>query len=602
MPHDIEVCSCSLAGHQKRIHILSDIEPICRMAWLDHTILTLVLNLGLLSLAALSMFILISSAKLPMDSRLRAIASGSVYGLVTGLVVIISIDGPPGATFNASAAPVLIVGYFSGPIGGVIVATCGAIARYSLGDPMAIGGAVSFYLYLLAALAFRRFTNKEIMTAARLAVLSIFATFCVFPSYVIGIPAATGITILASTWHILLVVNLVGTVLLGLAAIHIRAFTARQEEFDAILTCSPDGILTVDHMRCIRSLNPSAISLFDWSEEEIIGKDISVLVPDALQESHCALVDGFIKDDDLLFSEMTGFRIVDALKKDRTTFPVLISLAKIQTGPEPLIAVTVHDMSEIAEARKNLVKMTSALAMQLQESTNANEAKNRFLANMSHELRTPLNAIIGYASLIRTLGPDQMSVEKLDEYITDIQHGGESLLTLINNVIDISKIEEEASGLDISRHHVSEILNSVVTFLKVLADQREVRLKLNVDPDVTVLCDLQTTIQAFTNVLSNAIKYSPVGGEITVGTNRSEEGVVIAVEDDGPGVSEHVMERLGEPFLRGESPEVRETEGSGLGLALSMKFLERQNGRLEIARKSPNGTIASLHLPAEIMN
>ena|GEM_PF-862067 len=562
-------------------------------------VLSLLTNLGLLSLAALTVFLFFSKVQTAPTSKKGSVFVGIVYGLASILVVSVPIEGPLGSSFDTRAAPILIVTYFSGPLSGAIAATMGAVARFEVGGPAVLGGMASFYLYLFAALLFRAITRQRDPSVFGFVGLATLASVCVIPAFFIGQPMQAGLEILRSFGHVLFIGNLIGTVLLGLVVTQMRGLLSKEHEHDAILRSSPDGIVTVDQARRIRSMNPSALSMFGWGEEAVIGQDISLLVPAHAHAQHDAFADSFIQDAHANFREMTGYRIVDALKHDGTVFPVLISLSKIYLSRDPIIVATVHDMTEVRDARRNLEKMSETLARQLRESTDANDAKNRFLANMSHELRTPLNAIIGYTGLIEAIGVKNLSDEKLLEYIADIQTGGEALLKMINDVIDISKIERNDGALDIATHSLSEITDPTVRLLDVLAAKRDITVGVaKGGASIRVECDIQLTRQAFLNILSNAIKFSPTGSEITVRSYREGDQVFLCVDDRGPGFSDEILNRLGEPFLRSDDPFIRGTEGTGLGLAITMRFLERQNGQLDIANREQGGASATISLPA----
>ena len=292
---------------------------------------------------------------------------------------------------------------------------------------------------------------------------------------------------------------------------------------------------------------------------------------------------------------MTGFRIVQGQRKNGSHLPILVSLSKYRKAGDTITVATVHDMTEVHSARQDLVKLSSQLAAQLNEAIAINEAKNRFLANISHELRTPLNAIIGFSSFLETAQSGDISNEKSKEYLADIRLSGEALLAMIADVIDISKIEEDRLDVDLQPTTVETVTNDAIKLTLNAANARKISL-VPVSLEGQVIADVLSLRQVLTNLITNSIKYSPTGSEIRIYSEIVGDQTTITVEDDGIGIPDAVISRLGEPFLRGESPEVRMTEGAGLGLALSIRFLERQNGELRLERKESGGTRATIVL------
>jgi two-component system cell cycle sensor histidine kinase PleC len=236
-----------------------------------------------------------------------------------------------------------------------------------------------------------------------------------------------------------------------------------------------------------------------------------------------------------------------------------------------------------------------SLADALEGANTANYSKSLFLANMSHELRTPLNAVIGFSSLLEETDLTNLSPAKIKEYLFDIRSSGEQLLSLVNDLIDISKIEEDQLDILLEPVSIDEVVNMAIKMNSADARKRDMTFETG-DLNINVLADSRTLIQVISNLASNAIKYSPLSSKITISAQSTLERVTICVEDEGPGIAKDIVDRIGEPFLRAETSDVRMTEGAGLGLALSRRLLERQNGKMFFENRDPVGTIASVEL------
>ena len=456
---------------------------------------------------------------------------------------------------------------------------------------------MSFYFYTLVGVVFWKLFQPRPLKTIELVLLGIIGTLAVIPAFFIGQSAERAWTILESFWPVLLASNVLSVVLLGSITGQMREFVSSRREFNAIINSSPDGIITVDINHKIRSLNAAAERMFGWKQDEIKGLDIDVLVQKEVQRAHSAFVEGFIRNPEKRVLDMTGFRVVFARHKSGSQFPVLVSLAKYRSYGREMIAATVHNMTEIHSARQNLENMAEELTSKLFEATAANDAKNKFLSNMSHELRTPLNAIIGFAGLLESINEKPLINDKHREYIHDIRVSGENLLSMINDILDISKIENDATDLCIDEMAIARVRDDARRLTEITAAERGINIHYSGNWEITAAYDERATAQVLVNLINNAIKFSPSGSEIHVSSCESDYGVEISVVDQGPGVPDRVLDRLGEPFLRGANPEVRDTEGTGLGIALSIRLMERQGGSLSLTSAPGLGTTARITLP-----
>jgi len=244
---------------------------------------------------------------------------------------------------------------------------------------------------------------------------------------------------------------------------------------------------------------------------------------------------------------------------------------------------------------------TAALRRATQKAELANRSKSEFLANMSHELRTPLNAIIGFSELLQTPGAAGIGKESRMQYIGDIAASGRHLLSLINDLLDLSKIEADELVLREEVFDPAVEINDCLKFVADRAGQVDVTITRNYGPDLPLLkADLRTCKQMVLNLVTNAIKFTEPGGTVTVSVQRApDSGIVVAVSDTGIGMDPAEIEVALQPFRQIDSGLARRHEGTGLGLPLVRALAELHGGRLEIASEPNKGTTATVRFPAE---
>ena len=228
----------------------------------------------------------------------------------------------------------------------------------------------------------------------------------------------------------------------------------------------------------------------------------------------------------------------------------------------------------------------------------ANRHKSEFLANMSHELRTPLNAIIGFSEVLSQRMFGEVN-QKQAEYLEDIQASGQHLLSLINDILDLSKIEAGKMELQPSRFSLGAALQSVVMMVRERAAARGIELTSSVDPDTGVVdADERKIKQVVLNLLTNAVKFTPAGGRVELRAERNADGVVVRVADIGIGIAPADQARVFEEFTQARAGESREQEGTGLGLTLSRAFVELHGGRLWVESELGKGSTFTFTLPS----
>ncbi|MGF7156777.1 PAS domain-containing sensor histidine kinase [Bartonella heixiaziensis] len=242
-------------------------------------------------------------------------------------------------------------------------------------------------------------------------------------------------------------------------------------------------------------------------------------------------------------------------------------------------------------------KLNKSLKAEKERAESANKAKSEFLANMSHELRTPLNAILGFSDIMlqSTFGP--LGSERYKEYMHDIYNSGTHLLTLINDILDMSKIEAGRFTLDCKNIDLEPIISEAVRTLTPQAQEKNISITTNIAPELHAEVDCRAMRQIFLNLISNAVKFTPSGGSIDVCAFQKKNNLVFKIKDTGVGIPQSAIKKLGQPFEQVENQFTKTHTGSGLGLAISRSLLELHKGKLEIISKEMKGTTVTITMP-----
>jgi signal transduction histidine kinase len=254
---------------------------------------------------------------------------------------------------------------------------------------------------------------------------------------------------------------------------------------------------------------------------------------------------------------------------------------------------------KVDERTRDLAAALEAIEVQRQQLEAASRHKSEFLANMSHELRTPLNAIIGFSQLLVNRRFGELTTDQA-EYIADILDSGRHLLALINDILDLSKIEAGRMDLELGQFEMREVLENGLTMVRERAALHRIRLSLDVASDVgTVQGDERKVKQVVFNLLSNAVKFTPANGRVDVLARHFEGELQVAVRDSGVGIAAEDQARIFEEFQQVSSGATSTREGTGLGLALARKFVELHGGRLWVESEVGAGSTFTFTLPAQ---
>jgi len=252
-----------------------------------------------------------------------------------------------------------------------------------------------------------------------------------------------------------------------------------------------------------------------------------------------------------------------------------------------------------AVLEKKVEDRTAELREKTRLLEEANQHKSEFLANMSHELRTPLNAIIGFSEVLsaRLCGP---LTPKQEEYLNDICASGELLLALINDILDLSKIEAGHMELELSTFDLPETLSGTMTLVRERAQTHDVQLSLDVDPNLSdIVADERKVRQMVLNLLSNAVKFTPAGGKVDLSARLDAGELQIRVRDTGVGIAPQDQPLVFEEFRQVGGDDARH-EGTGLGLALTRRFAELHGGRVELESAPGEGSTFTVRIPSRV--
>jgi two-component system cell cycle sensor histidine kinase PleC len=274
--------------------------------------------------------------------------------------------------------------------------------------------------------------------------------------------------------------------------------------------------------------------------------------------------------------------------------------ARLIDSEQRLIA-TVADLRSSQQALEFQARQLADLAEKYGEektrAEDANQAKSKFLANMSHELRTPLNAIIGFSEIMEAgmFGP--LGAAKYDEYCRDIRRSGQFLLEVINDVLDMSKIEAGRIKLDFEEVEIEQVVADAVRVVSGRAQAKRLTLVCELAPGIRLRADKRAVKQIALNLLSNAVKFTPDGGRVRVRTRAWGGSVALVFEDTGIGIPKQAVNKLGRPFEQVESLLTKTHQGSGLGLAIAKSLTELHGGAMRIRSTLDRGTTVMLRFP-----
>jgi PAS domain S-box-containing protein len=370
-------------------------------------------------------------------------------------------------------------------------------------------------------------------------------------------------------------------------------------KFRALLEAAPDAMVVVEPKGTIGLVNARVEKLFGYQRDELLGKPVEILIPQGFPSQHPGL-----SADSLLPTQPqrreAALELI-ARRKDGTEFPVEISLARLDTEEGTLTSAAIRDVSERKRVEQQIIELNQQFREKAAEAEVANRAKSVFLSTMSHEIRTPMNAILGYTQLLlrdpKLEGPARANLEI-------IGRSGEHLLTLLNDILDVSKIEAGRAEVRLTTFHLPRLLDDLAALFLLRAESKALRFEMLTDATKVYLsADEGKLRQAMVNLVGNAVKFT-VRGHIKVRVNlqtRSDNRVWLTaqVEDTGPGMTLAEQQMLFQPFSQTERG-LNTTGGSGLGLFISRNYARLMGGDISVSSKPGEGSIFQLEIPVEL--
>lgn len=366
-------------------------------------------------------------------------------------------------------------------------------------------------------------------------------------------------------------------------------------ELTAIMDTATDGVATMDERGRILSLNRSAEALFGYDQREVTGENFTLLLA---PESHITALDYLegLKGGGVAALLNDG-REVQGRVRQGGRIPLYMTLGRVADGDEPKFSAVLRDMTAWKRAEADLVDAKRS-------AEKASAQKSDVLAKISHEIRTPLNAILGFTEVMSEERFGPIGNERYKEYLSDIHQSGGYLISLINDLLDLAKIEAGKMDLTFTGVNLNEIASSAVALLQPEANRQRVVLRTGFQPKLpSVVADDRSLRQIVINVLSNAVKFTDAGGQVILSTALGDRGeVILRVRDTGIGMTEKELGLAMEPFRQVASTRRTNSAGiggTGLGLPITKALVEANKGMILITSAKNEGTLVEITFPPQ---
>lgn len=349
--------------------------------------------------------------------------------------------------------------------------------------------------------------------------------------------------------------------------------------FQSIWKTVVDGMIVIDHLGIIQMVNPATLKIFGYDEEELVGENVKILMPKRYSSEHDQYLSNFMGGGP---NKIIGIgRIVEGKTKSGREISMYLAVSELMVGDQVCFVGILRDLTEKVRVENEIIKAK-------EEAEKANLAKSHFLSSMSHELRTPMNTILGFAQLLQVTDEKNIKYELYQEATQHILKSGDHLLNLIDDVLDLSKIEAGIIAVSLEDIDVREIIDECIDLTKFLATSNNIKIIFRPDDrgKTFIHADRVRVRQGLINLISNAIKYNREGGTVSIVYGKLKRKFVrIDVADTGYGIPPKMHDQLFIPFDR-LGLENSVIEGSGVGLAITQKIIRMMKGDIGFSSSS----------------
>jgi PAS domain S-box-containing protein len=360
-----------------------------------------------------------------------------------------------------------------------------------------------------------------------------------------------------------------------------RAEILAERRYRELIENAPDAILQVNPAGAIVIANCTAETMFGYTRDELMGLGVDLLVPKANRAAHPSHRQAFAKAG---VTRPMGLELdLFAQRKDGSKFPVEISLSPMKMENGVHVTAVIRDVTDRKLTEQRVRSLQESYMTELEarhkEAERLNQLKSEFMASISHELRTPLHTIIGFAELLAEQSDGELNF-KQQRFLHHIQVDSEHLLGLINDVLDLSRIEAGGLHLHTEPLRLIKIIGESINAIRPYAESKSVAITMGDDLDFAVIADPMRLRQILYNLLSNGAKFTQPGGEVNVSAVVEEDKVRITVSDTGLGIAPEECTRIFDKFYQVGFTPVGVREGTGLGLAICKQLVEMQKGTI----------------------
>lgn len=370
--------------------------------------------------------------------------------------------------------------------------------------------------------------------------------------------------------------------------LELRQREAEARETHAILDTATDGVALIDEEGRILTLNKSGQALFGYEQNEVAGESFSMLLARESQAPAMDYLNGLKSNG--VKSLLNDGREVTGRARQGGTIPLFMTIGRVGSASPQKFCAVLRDLTQWKKVERELSEAK-------REAERTSALKSDFLAKVSHEVRTPLNAILGFAEVIMDERFGPVGNERYKDYLKDIHSSGTHVLSLVNDLLDLSKIEAGKLDLNFGAVDANRIVNECVSLIQPQATRERVIIRLSLAPRLpNVVADERSLRQIVLNILSNAVKFNEPGGQVIVSTALTDAGhAVIRIRDTGIGMNEKELEMALEPFRQVATS--RPTTGTGLGLPLTKALVEANRASFTIKSRKGEGTLVEVSFP-----